>query len=187
MSSNLDLAKKLLFTYLNLNPTDILIHVCNRVHFGYIDEEGATDSDEEKRESHLHTRLQHLISGPNKSYRDELPKSNLLPFDNQSFRMGFDKIYVINLARRTDRRVRVESALKDLRLDYEIFDAIDAKKINDSYVQSLGIALIPNYADPYHKRPLNFGEIGCFLSHYFIWRDVCISAKLLLQSCIFSY
>lgn len=90
-------------------------------------------------------------------------------------RMGFDKIYVINLARRPDRRIRIESALNYLRLDYEIFDAIDAKKINDSYIQSLGIALIPNYLDPYHKRPLNFGEIGCFLSHYFIWKDVCIT------------
>ncbi|KAL1456412.1 hypothetical protein WDU94_001143 [Cyamophila willieti] len=32
--------------------------------------------------------------------------------------------------------------------------------------------MLPGYADPYHKRPMKKGEIGCFLSHYKIWNDV---------------
>ncbi|EFN88897.1 Glycosyltransferase 25 family member [Harpegnathos saltator] len=31
---------------------------------------------------------------------------------------------------------------------------------------------MPEYADPYHKRPMTTGEIGCFLSHYVIWQKV---------------
>lgn len=27
------------------------------------------------------------------------------------------------------------------------------------------------YRDPFHKRSMSFGEIGCFLSHYRIWED----------------
>jgi collagen beta-1,O-galactosyltransferase len=26
--------------------------------------------------------------------------------------------------------------------------------------------------DPFTKRPLKLGEIGCFLSHYKVWNDV---------------
>ncbi|XP_046391061.1 glycosyltransferase 25 family member-like [Ischnura elegans] len=36
----------------------------------------------------------------------------------------------------------------------------------------MGIKAMPEYADPYHKRPLTMGEIGCFLSHYTIWYNV---------------
>ena len=155
------------------------MHVCNREDFGYIDED--IESAEESRESHVFTRMQHLIGGANKTYRTALPTSSYLfeslPNEDKEAntrKLGFDKIYVINLARRRDRRERIEAALSDLGLHYEIFDAFDAKKINDSYIHSLGIALIPNYLDPYNQRPLNFGEIGCFLSHYFIWQDVII-------------
>ncbi|EFN60659.1 Glycosyltransferase 25 family member [Camponotus floridanus] len=31
---------------------------------------------------------------------------------------------------------------------------------------------MPEYFDPYHKRPMTMGEIGCFLSHYLIWQKV---------------
>ena len=31
---------------------------------------------------------------------------------------------------------------------------------------------LEGYEDPYLKRPLKLGEIGCFLSHYFIWEEV---------------
>ncbi|KAK9499358.1 hypothetical protein O3M35_002406 [Rhynocoris fuscipes] len=31
---------------------------------------------------------------------------------------------------------------------------------------------MPGYKDPYHKRPMKVGEIGCFLSHYGIWKEV---------------
>lgn len=32
--------------------------------------------------------------------------------------------------------------------------------------------MLPGYKDPYHGRPLTKGELGCFLSHYNIWKEV---------------
>uniref|UniRef100_A0A8D0FZS1 Glycosyl transferase family 25 domain-containing protein n=1 Tax=Strix occidentalis caurina TaxID=311401 RepID=A0A8D0FZS1_STROC len=32
--------------------------------------------------------------------------------------------------------------------------------------------MLLGYRDPYFSRPLTRGEIGCFLSHYYIWKEV---------------
>uniref|UniRef100_A0A8C2Y5F3 Procollagen galactosyltransferase 1-like n=2 Tax=Coturnix japonica TaxID=93934 RepID=A0A8C2Y5F3_COTJA len=44
--------------------------------------------------------------------------------------------------------------------------------MNSSQVEALGIKMLPGYKDPYHGRPLTKGELGCFLSHYGIWKEV---------------
>lgn len=44
--------------------------------------------------------------------------------------------------------------------------------MNTSQVEALGIQMLPGYRDPYHGRPLTKGELGCFLSHYNIWKEV---------------
>lgn len=44
--------------------------------------------------------------------------------------------------------------------------------MNASQVEALGIQMLPGYRDPYHGRPLTKGELGCFLSHYNIWKEV---------------
>lgn len=44
--------------------------------------------------------------------------------------------------------------------------------MNTSQVDALGIQMLPGYRDPYHGRPLTKGELGCFLSHYNIWKEV---------------
>lgn len=44
--------------------------------------------------------------------------------------------------------------------------------MNTSQVEELGIQMLPGYRDPYHGRPLTKGELGCFLSHYNIWKEV---------------
>lgn len=36
----------------------------------------------------------------------------------------------------------------------------------------MGIEMLPGYIDPYSERILTKGEIGCFLSHYNIWKKV---------------
>lgn len=36
----------------------------------------------------------------------------------------------------------------------------------------MGINIFPDYKDPYHKRPMTLGEVGCFLSHYNIWKKI---------------
>jgi collagen beta-1,O-galactosyltransferase len=32
--------------------------------------------------------------------------------------------------------------------------------------------MMPEFKEPYHGRPITFGEIGCFMSHYNIWNDI---------------
>ncbi|GJQ78786.1 hypothetical protein Trydic_g2817 [Trypoxylus dichotomus] len=44
------------------------------------------------------------------------------------------------------------------------------KALNETTLKH--IKFLPGYADPYHKRAMTLGEIGCFLSHYNIWKEV---------------
>lgn len=46
------------------------------------------------------------------------------------------------------------------------------RAMNTSQVEALGIQMLPGYRDPYHGRPLTKGELGCFLSHFGIWKEV---------------
>lgn len=46
------------------------------------------------------------------------------------------------------------------------------RQLNDTYLTKIGAKQLDGYLDPYHKRPMKMGEIGCFLSHYFIWKEV---------------
>ena len=32
--------------------------------------------------------------------------------------------------------------------------------------------MLPEFSEPFHGRPLTFGEIGCFMSHYNIWLEI---------------
>ena len=48
------------------------------------------------------------------------------------------------------------------------------RQLNDTYLNKIGVKQLEGYLDPYHKRPMKMGEIGCFLSHYFIWKEVRI-------------
>lgn len=49
--------------------------------------------------------------------------------------------------------------------------------MNISEVHAMGIHMLPGYSDPYHGRPLTKGELGCFLSHYNIWKEVNLRSQ----------
>lgn len=36
----------------------------------------------------------------------------------------------------------------------------------------MNIKFLHGYEDPYHHRQMTMGEIGCFLSHYEIWKKI---------------
>uniref|UniRef100_H2YSF8 Glycosyl transferase family 25 domain-containing protein n=1 Tax=Ciona savignyi TaxID=51511 RepID=H2YSF8_CIOSA len=86
--------------------------------------------------------------------------------------LGFDKIFMINLERREDRYYRMATALQLQGISFSHFKAIDSKSLNSTYLKGMGIDMLPGYVDPYRERTLTRGEIGCFLSHYFIWQEV---------------
>lgn len=86
-------------------------------------------------------------------------------------KFSFDEIYLINLKRRSERMEKMNEILKTVGFMYKRWDAVDGKKLTDEEISNK-IKFLPNYMDPYHKRPMKKGEIGCFLSHYKIWEDV---------------
>lgn len=58
----------------------------------------------------------------------------------------FDKVYLINLRRRPDRRRRMEWCLAVLGVNATLVEAVDGKTLTDAYVyDELGIHLMPEY------------------------------------------
>ncbi|CAG5928907.1 unnamed protein product [Menidia menidia] len=102
-----------------------------------------------------------------------LEPSSLLPLPaKHSNKMGFDEVFMINLVRRADRRERMLRSLEEQELSCKVVAAVDGKALNTSDIDSMGIKMLPGYKDPYHGRPLTKGELGCFLSHYNIWKEI---------------
>lgn len=50
--------------------------------------------------------------------------------------------------------------------------SLPLRALNKTDIESMRIKMLPGYKDPYHSRPLTKGELGCFLSHYNIWKEV---------------
>jgi len=153
-----------------------MLHICNREEFGY---RPITTKDTlyTPAESFTHLRIEHLLNGPNHSFIDPLPISKYIDkafIEQNKTKLGFDQIYVINLERRPDRKKRMSSTLDELGISYKIVSAVDGKLLTANDLSNLGIEILPNYKDPYIGRSLTFGEIGCFLSHYHIWEEVCL-------------
>lgn len=48
------------------------------------------------------------------------------------------------------------------------------RALNTSQLKAWNIEMLPGYRDPYSSRPLTRGEIGCFLSHFSVWKEVNI-------------
>lgn len=152
-------------------------YVCNREVFGYIPAQFLEALHDETiiRDLYFHMLIEHQLNGPSQTYLPAIPRSTLieLPTMNVKNQFGLDEIYVINLARRTDRRERLQSTFDILNISARFFEAIDGKyTIDQTYLERLNIRLLPDYEDPYHRRPMNYGELGCFFSHYFIWEDM---------------
>lgn len=78
-------------------------------------------------------------------------------------------VHVVNLERFPERRERVEAMLGYFGVEFEIFSAIDgldtANKLLDHYDEDRCL----NYLGV----PLQPGEVGCFASHFSLWR-LCV-------------
>jgi len=77
------------------------------------------------------------------------------------------KVFVINLARSTERRASMEQQLSRLNLDYEIVEAVDGSQL--SYTDIMRETRPLNYA-------LSCGEVGCALSHINVYRRIASEA-----------
>ncbi|KAL7978504.1 hypothetical protein Chor_004321 [Crotalus horridus] len=157
--------------------------LCNQERFGYINVPMASHQTLEEEQIHF----VHLILEAIGWYLHVPPK--------HPTKIGFDEVFLINLARRPDRRQRMLEALYELEIDPLVVDAIDGRwlmgyvvfsnleglpcpreptlgALNSSSIKKLGIDLLPGYYDPFSGRTLTKGEVGCFLSHHHVWKEI---------------
>ena len=152
-------------------------YICNREIFGYIPAQFLEAFYDETiiRDLYFHMLTEHQLNGPSQTYLPAIPRTSLIdqPISKEKNKFGRDEIYVINLLRRPDRRERLQSTFDILNISARFFEAVDGKyTIDQAYLERLNIRLVPDYEDPYNQRPMNYGELGCFFSHYFIWEDM---------------
>ncbi|XP_049884611.1 glycosyltransferase 25 family member [Pectinophora gossypiella] len=178
---------KLTYTHTNLQsydgPVDDIIifalsakwngvelYVCNDYVYGYVqvpmEENDGIQSDVEQL---VNVKLEAISKGTPLFWDPFFSKFVDYPPPSK---YGLDEIYMINLARRTTRRELMEQSFKELAMDVKLVEGVDGRTLDFTNLGALGVTLMPNYEDPYHKRPMKTGEIGCFLSHYYIWQEV---------------
>jgi GR25 family glycosyltransferase involved in LPS biosynthesis len=83
----------------------------------------------------------------------------------------FDEIvdtYVINLKSRSEKYKYISDQLNKQNLKFNMFDAIDGSKLDVNDLENKNI-YNTNKTISYMDRVLRKGEIGCALSHIFIW------------------
>ncbi|XP_062846901.1 procollagen galactosyltransferase 1 [Trichomycterus rosablanca] len=147
---------------------DVQMFVCNKETYGFLPVPlRSHNSLQDEADSFLHTVLEVNVRHPPVE-----PSKFLLPPVKQPDKMGFDEVFMINLERRTDRRERMLRALHEQEIEFKIIPAVDGKAMNVTEIHDMGIHMLPGYSDPYHGRPLTKGELGCFLSHYKIWKEI---------------
>uniref|UniRef100_A0A7N6BH72 Glycosyl transferase family 25 domain-containing protein n=1 Tax=Anabas testudineus TaxID=64144 RepID=A0A7N6BH72_ANATE len=146
----------------------IQMYVCNKERYGYLNVPSKPHQTlEDDRLNFVHLHLESMIDGPPMH-----PSRFVHMFPKQRDLMGFDEIYLINLRRRQDRRDRMLFSLNELEIDVKVVDAVDGNALNSSDIKILGVDLLPGYYDPFSGRTLTKGEVGCFLSHFYIWKEV---------------
>lgn len=106
---------------------------------------------------------------------DQLPIASSLLYLNEDEKLdlGVDHVYVINLPSRRARRELITEATRILGIEVEFFNgSIDGNQEKYEMFNRFNLTVMPNYRDPIKNRTMTFGEIGCFLSHYKIWKDM---------------
>jgi len=80
------------------------------------------------------------------------------------------RTFVISLEGRGDRK-RLFADTN--RIEYEIFNAINGHQITHEGLLRRGFDTYRNWKDPINKTHITHGEVGCFLSHFELWKK-CI-------------
>ncbi|CAM2103641.1 inactive glycosyltransferase 25 family member 3 isoform X1 [Caretta caretta] len=168
----------IVFAY-SCQAAGVQIYVCNQERFGYINVPVKSHQTlEDEHINFVHLILEAMVDGP-----PMYPSEHVSLSPKHLGKMGFDEIFLINLRRRPDRRQRMLSSLYELEIDPLVVDAVDGSALNSSDIKILGVDLLPGYYDPFSGRTLTKGEVGCFLSHYYIWREIV--ARGLEKSVVF--
>lgn len=81
---------------------------------------------------------------------------------------------VISLKHRLDRRDIFHKINDDKLGSYEFVDAVNGREITYNELKQAGYDTWDKWIDPIKNTKITKGEIGCFLSHYQLWKE-CIS------------
>ena len=91
-------------------------------------------------------------------------------------------LFVINLKKDVERKKYMIDQFRQFNiLNYIFFDGVEGSRYKE---YKFNIEIMKNWSDPTFKRKINYGEIGCFLSHYLIWSKVVsdnIKAAIILE------
>ncbi|KAI4488630.1 hypothetical protein M0802_011446 [Mischocyttarus mexicanus] len=151
------------------NETGVPLYICNDHFYGYIMVPlGKDETIKEDFQRLTNIKLQ-MLSENHLSISNSMKKFISSPKKDT---MGLDNIYMINLLRRPERRTRMYRLFEELGAQVETFNAVDGSELREEDLNKLDMKLMAGYEDPFHKRPMTTGEIGCFLSHYYIWNQV---------------
>ncbi|KAM9327092.1 inactive glycosyltransferase 25 family member 3 [Gastrophryne carolinensis] len=143
-------------------------YVCNNHHYGYVNIPAQPQQQiEDDKLNFVHLSLEAMVDGYPFS-----PSEYAGPLPKYPDKMGFNEVFLINLQRRPERRERMLRSLYELEISCRVMDAVDGRALNSSAIKSMGINLLPGFYDPFSGRTLTKGEVGCFLSHYKIWKEI---------------
>jgi glycosyl transferase family 25 len=82
-------------------------------------------------------------------------------------------VSIISLTRSVGRRERVTEMMDQLGVDFNFFEAVDGRALSEA---DFGL-YDAKVARKINRRELTLGEIGCCLSHVYLWRDFLESQK----------
>ncbi|CAH2316236.1 inactive glycosyltransferase 25 family member 3 isoform X1 [Pelobates cultripes] len=144
-------------------------YVCNNHHYGYINV--PAQPHQEMEDDHLN--FVHLMLEAMAVEGVTFLPSEFVPAPQRNpDKMGFDEVFLINLLRRPEKRERMLHSLHLQEISCRVLDAVDGSALNSSAIKRMGINLLPGYYDPFSGRTLTKGEVGCFLSHFQIWKEI---------------
>lgn len=154
------------------NYSEVALTITNEASYGFVTV--PLDQDEE-----LHKDYAQLTNVKIMILNEYDVDALRLPREMEQFveypradKMTLDAIFMINLERRPERRIKMERSFKEIGLTVENVPAVDGQTLTDESLEKIGVRFLPGYADPYHNRPMTKGEIGCFLSHFWIWEKM---------------
>jgi len=81
------------------------------------------------------------------------------------------KSFVINLQRSTKKKELFLENNSQYLPGLEVVEAIDGRKITHKKLLEMSLDTDKHWRDPILKRTLTHGEVGCFLSHYSLWKQ----------------
>ncbi|XP_064395514.1 procollagen galactosyltransferase 2-like isoform X2 [Halichondria panicea] len=146
---------------------DLPMHILNTEVFGFMVKPEDYESLDHAAQDFLNFKLENLVDHPPILYSQHISRPP--PVKNN---LGLDAVFMIGLVRRPERRNRMILSLDELNFNYTLFDAVDGRQLNQSYLDSLGIKYLSGWKDPWGERSMTFGEVSCFLSHHTIWQQM---------------